>query len=55
MDKDGNNMLDLCRANDTTITLFDSVWPEEYIFSTSNYKMADENNERDIQDLFNGS
>ena len=54
MDEDCNNMLDLCRANETTTTLFDSVWPEEYILFTSSNKMADENNERDIQELFDG-
>ena len=53
MDEDCNNMLDLCRANETTTTLFDSVWPEEYILSTSN-KMVDDNDERDVQDLFDG-
>ena len=54
MDEDCNNMLDLYLANETTTNLFDSVWPEEYILSKNNNKMADDNDERDIQDLFDG-
>ncbi|XP_020616852.1 transcription factor MafB-like [Orbicella faveolata] len=54
MDEDCNNMLDLYLANRTTTTLLESVWPDEYILSTSNNKMADDNVERDIQDLFDG-
>ena len=54
MDEDCNNMLDLFLANDTITPLFDSLWPEEYILSANNNKMADDNDERDIQDLFDG-
>jgi len=54
MDEDFNNMLDLYRDSETTTTLFDSVWPEEYILSANNNKMADNDDERDIQDLFDG-
>jgi len=54
MDEDCNNMLHLFRANETTSTLFDSVWPEECILSTSIHERADNNDERDIQDLFDG-
>ena len=53
MDEDCNNLLDLCLASETATTLFDSVWPEEYILSTVS-KMADDDYERDIQDLFDG-
>ena len=54
MDVDCTNMLDLYLANETTNTHFDSVWPEGYVFSANNNKMTDENDKRDIQDLFNG-
>ena len=54
MDVDCTNMLDLYLANETTNTLFDSVWPEGYVFSANNNKMTDDNDKRDIQDLFNG-
>ena len=47
-------MLDLYLANEMTASRFDSVWPEEYILSKNNNKMADDNDERDIQDLFDG-
>ena len=55
MDVDCNNLLDLCLASETTTTLFDSVWPEEYILSANNNKMADNDDESDIQDLFDGA
>ena len=54
MDEDCNNLFDLYLANEMTTTLFDSVWPEEYIFTTNENKMAYDNDERDIQDLFDG-
>jgi len=53
MDVDCNNMLDFFLASKTTTTLFDSVWPEECILPANN-KMADDNDERDIQDLLDG-
>ena len=55
MDVDCNNVFDLCLTSDTTSTLFDSVWPEEHILSANNSKMADDNDVRDIQDLFDGT
>ena len=55
MDVDCNNLLDLCLTRETTATLFDSVWPEEYILSTNNKEIADDNDERDMQDLFDGA
>ena len=55
MDVDCNNVFDLCLTSETTSTLFDSVWPEEYILSANNSKMADDNDVRDIQDLFDGT
>ena len=57
MDEDCNNMLDSYLTNETTTNFFDSVpWPEEYILSSNNNKMADDNDERDIhvQGLFDG-
>ena len=54
MDEDCNSLFDLCLTIETTSTLFDSVCSEEYIFSGNNNKMADDNDEDDIQDLFNG-
>jgi len=54
MDVDCNNMLDLYLANETANTLFDCVWPEEYVLSANNNKMTDDTDKRDIQDLFNG-
>jgi len=54
MDEDCNNMLDIYLASGKTTNLLESVWPEEYILSTNNNKMADDNDERDIQDLFDG-
>ena len=55
MDVDCSNMLDLCFGSETTATLFEYVGPEEYIFSANNTsKMTDDNDERDIQDLFDG-
>ena len=55
MDVDCNNMLDLCLGSETTATLFEYVWPEEHLFSANNNKMADDNDESDIQDLFDGA
>ena len=55
MDVDCNNMLDLCLGSETTATLFESVGPNEYTFCTNNNKMADDKDERDIQDLFDGA
>jgi len=52
MDEDCSPMLDFYLAHETKTTLFDCVWPDEYILSTNNSKMTDENDERDIQDLF---
>ena len=55
MDEDCNNMLDSYLTNETTTNFFDSVpWPEEYILSSNNNKMADDNDERGIQGLFDG-
>ena len=56
MDVDCSNMFDLCLGSEATATLFECVGPEEYIFSANDTgKMADDNDERDIQDLFDGA
>ncbi len=48
-------MLDLYLANEGTNTVFDSLWPEEGVLSEDNRdKMADDQDDRDIQDLFDG-
>ena len=54
MDEDCSTMLDFYLAHETKTTLFDCVWPDEYILSTNNSRMTDENDERDTQDLFDG-
>ena len=54
MDEDCDSLFDLCLTIETTTSLFDSVWPEEYILSGNNNNMADDDDEDDIQDLFDG-
>ncbi|XP_078364700.1 transcription factor MafK-like [Oculina patagonica] len=54
MEEDCSDMLDLYLASEVTNTAFYSPWPEESVLSEDNNKMADDKNDRDIQDLFNG-
>ena len=45
---------DLYLASGTTNTLFDSSWTDESVLSEENNKMADDQDDCDIQDLFDG-
>ena len=54
MEEDCSNILDLYLASGATNALFDSPWTEESVFTEDNNKMADDQDDRDIQDLFDG-
>ena len=54
MEDDCGDLLNLYFASEATSTLFDSSWTEESVLSESNNKMADNPDDQDIQDLFDG-
>ena len=54
MEEDSSDMLNLFLASEETNALFDSLWIEESVLSDNNNKMADDDDSRSIQDLFDG-
>ena len=51
MEENYNAMPDLCLASEAAISIFDSLWSEQYGLSAN---MADVDEDHDIQNLFNG-
>lgn len=54
MEEDCTDVLDLYLASEVTDMLLDSPWAVESVLSGNHNKMADEDDDRDIQDLFDG-
>ena len=54
MEEDSGDLLNLYLASEETNALFDSSWIEESVLSDNNNKMADDDDSRSIQDLFDG-
>ncbi|KAL9974264.1 hypothetical protein ACROYT_G011281 [Oculina patagonica] len=54
MEEDCSDLFDLYLPSEKTNTLFDSSWIQESVLSEDNNKMADDQDDRDIQDLFDG-